>query len=92
MYSLKVVWFGGSRTSILISYLESAGLFTPGVKFSSYSVKPLRIYYSIQTGSIVGTENLNLGNPSDLITERSHTPTSHDVKIGFFKLFLQGAH
>ena len=41
-----LVW--GSRTSILISYLESAGLFIPGVKFSSYSDKPLSRYYSIQ--------------------------------------------
>ena len=42
--TLKVVWFGGFRTSILISYLESAGLFTPGVRFSAYSVKPLKRY------------------------------------------------
>ena len=66
--SLKVVWFEGSRTSILTSYLESAGLFTPGVKFSTYSVKPLPRYYSIQTDSKVGTENHNLGNPSHLMT------------------------
>ena len=60
------VW--GSRTSIPTSYLKSAGLNTPGVKFSSYSVKPLPRYYSIQTGSKVGTENHNLGNPSHLMT------------------------
>ena len=67
-WCLKVVRFGGSRTSILTSYLESAGLFTPRVKFSSCSVKPLMRYYSIQTGSKVGTENHNLGNPSHLMT------------------------
>ena len=85
-----LVW--GSRTSILTSYLESAGLFTPGVKFSSYSDQPLSRYYSIQTGSEVGTENHNLGNPFHLMTQRSHTPISHNAKNGFFKLFLQGAH
>ena len=68
MDELKVVWFEGSRTSILTSHLESAGLFTSGVKFSSYSVKPLQRSYSTQTGSKVGTENLNLGNPSHLMT------------------------
>mgnify|MGYP001801840276 CR=1 FL=1 len=68
LISLKVVWFGGSRTSILTSYLESAGLFTPGVKFSSYSVKPLPRYYNIQTGSKLVTENHDLGNPSHLMT------------------------
>ena len=61
-----LVW--GSRTSIVTSYLESAGFFTPGVKFSSNSVKPLQRYYSIQTGSKVGTENHILGNPSHLMT------------------------
>ena len=64
----NVVWFGGSRTSILTSYLESAGLFTPCVTFSSYSVKPLQRYYSIQTGRKVGTEYLNSGNYSHLMT------------------------
>ena len=89
---LKVVWFGGSRTSILTSYWESAGLFRTVVKFSSYSVKPLPRYYSIQTGSKVGTENHNLGNPSHLMTQRIHTPISHNAKSGFLKLFLQGTH
>ena len=87
--ALKVVWFGGSRTSILTSYLESPGLFTPGVKFSSYSVKPLPRYYSIQTGSKVGTENHNLGNPSHLMTQRSHTPISHNAKMDFSNFFCR---
>ena len=33
--SLKVVWVGGSHTSILTAYLKFTGLFTLGVKFSS---------------------------------------------------------
>ena len=61
------VW-GWSRTSIPTSYLKYAGLNTPGVKFSSYSVQPLPRYYGIQTGSKVGTANHNLGNPSHLMT------------------------
>ena len=65
---LKVVWVGGSHTSILTPYLKSTGLFTPGVKFSSNSVQPLQRYYNIQAHSNVGTENLNLGNPSVLMT------------------------
>ena len=58
----------GSHTSILTPYLESTGLFTPGVKFSSNSVHPLLRYYNIQAHSNVRTENLNLGNPSNLMT------------------------
>ena len=64
---LKVVWVGGAQY-IHSSYLESAGLFTSGVKFSSNSVQPLQRYYNIQAHSNVGTENLNLGNPSNLMT------------------------
>ena len=57
--------WGGSWTSILTSYLKSAGLISPAMKFSSYSVKPLHRYYSIQTSSKVGKkESLNLGFPS----------------------------
>ena len=66
MFKGCLVW--GSWKSILTSYLESAGLFTLGLKFSSYTVKPLPRYYSIQTGSKVGTENHNLGNPCHLMT------------------------
>ena len=58
----------GSHTSILTPYLKSTGLFTPGVKFSSNSVQPLQRYYNIQAHCNVGTENLNLGNPSVLMT------------------------
>ena len=65
---LKVVWVGGSNASILTSYLEFAGLFIPGVKFSSNSVQPLQRYYNIQTQSKLGMENLNLQNPSHLMT------------------------
>ena len=65
---LKVVWVGGSHTSILTPYLKSTGLFTPGVKFSTNSVQPLQRYYNIQGHCHVGTENLNLGNPSVLMT------------------------
>ena len=64
---LKVVWVGGAPY-IHSSYLESAGLFTAGVKFASNSVQPLQRYYSIQARSNVGTENLNLGKPSNLMT------------------------
>ena len=66
--TLKVFWVGGSHTSILTPYLKSTGLFTPGVKFSSNSVQPLQRYYNIQAHCNVGTENLNLGNPSVLMT------------------------
>ena len=59
---------GGSHTSILTPYLKSTGLFTPGVKFSSNSVQLLQRYYNIQAHSNVGMENLNLGNPSNLMT------------------------
>ena len=65
---LKVVWVGGSHKSILTPYLKSTGLFTPGMKFSSNSVQPLQRYYNIQAHSNIGTENLNLGNPSVLMT------------------------
>ena len=65
---LKIVWVGGSHTSILTPYWKSTGLFTPDVKFSSHSVQPLQKYYNIQAHSNVGTENLNLGNPSVLMT------------------------
>ena len=58
----------GSLTPLLTLYLESAGLFTPGDKSSSYFAQPLRIYYSMQTGRKVGTETLYLGNPPDLMT------------------------
>ena len=44
---LKVVWVGGSHTSILTTYLKSTGLFTTGVKFSSNSIQPLQRYYNI---------------------------------------------
>ena len=61
---LKVVWFRGiARTSILTSYMKSAGLFTPGVKISSCCVQPLWRYYNIQRGSKVGTANLIEGIP-----------------------------
>ena len=50
--ALNVVWVVGSHTSILTSYLESTGLFTPGKKFSSNSVQPIQIYYNIQVQSI----------------------------------------
>mgnify|MGYP001803918685 CR=1 FL=1 len=42
---LKVVWVRGSHTSFLTSFLESTGLFTTGVKISSYSVQSLWRYY-----------------------------------------------
>ena len=38
-YHIKDCLGWGSHTSILTSYLESTGLFTPGVKFSSTSVQ-----------------------------------------------------
>ena len=79
-------------TSILTPYVESAGLLAPGVKISSNSVEQLQSNYSIQTHSKLSMENLNLGNPSHPMTKRSHTPTSHNAKNGFFISFPQGAH
>ena len=63
-----VVWVERPYTSILNSYTEYRRLFTHSVKFSSNSVQPMQRYYNIQARSNVGTENLNLGNPSNLMT------------------------
>ena len=38
------------------------------VKISSYSVQPLPRYYKTQAGSKEDMGNLNLGNPSNLMT------------------------
>ena len=64
---LNDVLVGGSQTSILTSYLESAGLLTLGVKFSSKSVQPLQRYCNLQTHSKEGMENVYFGNPSYLM-------------------------
>ena len=45
--NLKLVWVWGSHASILTSYLEPRGLFTPGVEFSSNSAGPLQRYYNV---------------------------------------------
>ena len=58
----------GSHSSIMTSYLESTGLFIPGVKFSSNSIQPFQRYYNVQAQSKLGRENLNVGNPSHLMT------------------------
>ena len=63
-----------------------------GVETSSYSVRPLWRYHNTQTASKVGTENFNGGNPSQLMTSRSHNPLSHSAKMDFSPFFPQGAH
>ena len=68
---LRVVQIRGSPSSILTSYLESAGSFTLGVKFSLDSVLPLQRCYNIKGQSKLGMENLNWGNPfspDDIVT------------------------
>ena len=77
---LKVVWVGGSHTSILTPYLKSTGLFTPRVKFLSNSDQPLQRYSNIPAHCNVGTENLNLGNPSVLMIYSSEvTPAAWHI-------------
>mgnify|MGYP001791416420 FL=1 len=61
----------GSRTSILTSDLEFAGLFTTDGKYSSNL--SLQRYYNIQTQSELSMDNLNLWNPSHRMTMRSRT-------------------
>ena len=58
---------GGSLTSIMTSYFESAGLFTPGEKFSLISVQPL------QRNRNLDMKNLNLETCSHLMTSSSHS-------------------
>ena len=41
-HEIESVWVGARGSSILTSSLESTGLFTPGVKISSYSVMLLQ--------------------------------------------------
>ena len=69
---LEVVWIGGSHTSKLTSYLKSTWLLPLVWNFHQNSVQPLQRYYNIQAHSNVGTENLNFGNPSNLMTRQSH--------------------
>ena len=57
-----------------VSYIYSDTIYeiyralTPIVNFLSNSVQRLQRYYSIKVHTNVGMENLNLGNPSNLMT------------------------
>ena len=82
---LKVVWFGCLGHQLWHNIRPIA------VKISSHSVQPLLRYYIIQTGSKVGTENLNKVIPLNW-WHSEVTLISHIMKKLDFSNFFRRVH